>query len=92
MTPKGSATFRPPGTNKTKISKAIASQNKSMFFNISASSLMSKQIGENEKLVRTLFTLASFYQPSVVFIDEIDSLLTARENENDASRRIKTEF
>ena len=71
----------------------LASQSKSMFFNISASSLMSKWIGESEKLVRTLFALASFYQPSVVFIDEIDSLLTSRsENENEASRRIKTEF
>jgi len=75
------------------IAKAIASESKAKFFNISASSLLSKWVGESEKLVRTLFELASLYQPSVVFIDEIDSILTARsENESESSRRIKTEF
>lgn len=60
------------------IAKAIASESKAKFFNISASSLLSKWVGESEKMVRTLFELASLYQPSVVFIDEIDSLLTSR--------------
>jgi ATP-dependent 26S proteasome regulatory subunit len=60
------------------IAKAIASESNAKFFNISASSLVSKWIGESEKLVRTLFAVASYYQPSVIFIDEIDSLLTSR--------------
>ena len=49
--------------------------------------------GEGEKLVRTLFAVAAFNEPAVVFIDEIDSLLTQRKSDdNEASRRIKTEF
>jgi fidgetin-like protein 1 len=54
---------------------------------------MSKWTGESERLVKTLFAVASHREPSVVFIDEVDSLLTQRSaEENEASRRLKTEF
>ncbi len=91
--PNGLLLYGPPGTGKTLIGKAIAHESGATFFSISSSSLTSKWIGEGEKLVRTLFAVAGVREPSVVFIDEIDSLLTQRKSdENEASRRIKTEF
>lgn len=86
--------FHPPNTTgKTLIGKAIAYESGATFFSISASSLMSKWTGESERLVKTLFAVASHREPSVVFIDEVDSLLTQRSaEENEASRRLKTEF
>lgn len=91
--PKGLLLFGPPGTGKTLIGKCIACQSGSTFFSISASSLTSKWVGDGEKMVRALFAVAKVHQPSVVFIDEIDSLLTSRsEGEHESSRKIKTEF
>jgi SpoVK/Ycf46/Vps4 family AAA+-type ATPase len=81
------------GTGKTLIAKCIASQTKATFFCVSSSSLTSKWLGESEKLVRALFAVARSRQPAVIFIDEVDSLLQERsENEDESTRRIKTEF
>ncbi|EEC69225.1 hypothetical protein OsI_38227 [Oryza sativa Indica Group] len=82
------------GTGKTMIGKAIAGEAKATFFYISASSLTSKWIGEGEKLVRALFGVACCRQPAVIFVDEIDSLLSQRKSdgEHESSRRLKTQF
>ncbi|PHT79773.1 hypothetical protein T459_17825 [Capsicum annuum] len=91
---KGILLFGPPGTGKTMLAKAIATEAGANVINISMSSISSKWSGKGEKSIKAVFSLASKIAPSIIFVDEVDSMLGRRENaeEHQAMRRLKNEF
>eukprot|EP00916_Digyalum_oweni_P001898 GHVL01003658.1.p1 GENE.GHVL01003658.1~~GHVL01003658.1.p1 ORF type:complete len:378 (-),score=82.75 GHVL01003658.1:1119-2252(-) len=90
---KGILLFGPPGNGKTFLAKVAASQCNCTFFSTSASSLTSKWVGESEKQLQEIFKQARENQPSIIFVDEIDSLLSSRsEGDSQCTRAFKAEF
>jgi SpoVK/Ycf46/Vps4 family AAA+-type ATPase len=91
---KGVLLFGPPGTGKTLLAKAVATEAGANFINITGSTITSKWFGDAEKLTKALFSLAKKLAPTIIFVDEVDSLLGARggSSEHEATRKTRNEF
>jgi SpoVK/Ycf46/Vps4 family AAA+-type ATPase len=91
--PKGVLLYGPPGCGKTMIGKALAKESGATFINIRGSILTNKWFGESNKLVSALFSLAKKLQPTIIFIDEIDSMMRERSsNDHEVTGMMKAEF
>jgi transitional endoplasmic reticulum ATPase len=87
--PTGVLLTGPPGTGKTLLAKAVASETESSFYSIAGPEIMSKFYGESEKQIRDIFEEAAKNTPSVIFIDEIDSIAPKRgEGKDQTEKRI----
>lgn len=87
--PKGVILFGPPGTGKTLIAKAVANESGAKFYAINGPEIINKFYGESEKALRETFDKASKESPSIIFIDEIDSIAPKREEtQGELERRV----
>ncbi|MCL2141947.1 MAG: proteasome-activating nucleotidase [Methanimicrococcus sp.] len=85
--PKGALLFGPPGTGKTMIAKAVANKTKATFLRVVGSELVQKYIGDGSKMVHELFELAQKKAPSIIFIDEVDSIASRRTDDTTSADR-----
>lgn len=90
---RGILFYGPAGCGKTLVAKAVASEVNATFFNVSAANIVSKWLGESERLVMSLFELARKNQPAIIFIDELDSIGVSRSGDDvGGERRLKTQL
>ena len=91
--PKGILLTGPPGTGKTLLAKAVASESEAQFYSINGPEIMSKFYGESEKKLREVFEKAEESSPSIIFIDEIDSIAPKRgESQDQAEKRVVSQL
>ncbi len=91
--PKGVLLFGPPGTGKTLLAKAVANETNASFYSISGPEIMSKFYGESEERLREVFKEAEQNAPSIIFIDEIDSIAPKREEvSGDVEKRVVSQL
>ena len=92
--PKGVLLYGPPGTGKTLLAKAVASESASHFIHVSGPEIMSKFYGESEQKIREIFDEATKNEPSIIFIDEIDSITPKRDDQSsgEVERRIVSQM
>ena len=90
---RGILFYGPAGCGKTLVAKAVAAEVNATFFNVSAANIVSKWLGESERLVMNLFELARKNQPAIIFIDELDSIGVSRSGDDvGGERRLKTQL
>jgi transitional endoplasmic reticulum ATPase len=91
--PKGVLLYGPPGTGKTLLAKAVANETNANFYSIGGPEIMSKFYGESEERLRDTFKQAEENSPSIIFIDEIDSIAPKREEvSGDVEKRIVSQL
>ena len=90
--PRGILLFGPPGCGKTLLAAAVANEVKATFISVDAASIMSKWLGEAEKNVARIFRVARERAPSIIFIDEVDSLMGTHRLEVGGEMRVRNQF
>ncbi len=84
--PRGVLIYGPPGTGKTLLAKAVATESNANFISVKGPELLSKWVNETPQLVKKLFSKAKQVAPSIIFIDEIDSIASMRDNGGDSDK------